>query len=214
MDVYGSGLYQSAQDGAFYFFVGSKTGEVRQFLLRGNDEGKVEAEMVRTLKLATQVEGIVADDDLGYLFAGEEGRGVWRFGAEPADAPEGMLISAIGRDQPLRRADIEGLAIYKSSATEVYLIASSQGSNEYVIFQRGEPHGYVGTFRIAAGDSIDAVEETDGIDVTSLSLGPEFPGGVFVAQDGRNPRGSQNFKIVPWHRIAEAFNPPLASSGR
>lgn len=47
------------------------------------------------------------------------------------------------------------------------------------------------------------VAAVDGIDVTSASLGPAFPHGVFVAQDNENDGGHQNFKLVPWQAIAE-----------
>ncbi|HEY3128388.1 MAG TPA: phytase [Acidobacteriota bacterium] len=57
-------------------------------------------------------------------------------------------------------------------------------------------NSFVKTFRIVEGKGVDAVEETDGIDVTTSNLGPAFPYGVFVAQDGRNDRGNQNFKLV------------------
>jgi 3-phytase len=67
----------------------------------------------------------------------------------------------------------------------------------------------VGTFRIVAG-AIDAVSDTDGIDVTGASLGAAFQGGLFVAQDGSNDGGNQNFKLVPWLQVAGAFSPPLA----
>ena len=48
---------------------------------------------------------------------------------------------------------------------------------------------------------------TDGLDVSSAYFGPNFPGGVFVAQDGRNitPDENQNFKLVPWQRISDAM---------
>jgi len=44
------------------------------------------------------------------------------------------------------------------------------------------------------------VSDTDGIDVTATPLGPRFPRGLFVAQDGRNDGANQNFKLVPWRR--------------
>jgi 3-phytase len=52
-----------------------------------------------------------------------------------------------------------------------------------------------------AGDKIDRVTETDGIDVTTANLGPLFPKGVFIAQDGADDSGKQNFKLVPWQLI-------------
>ena len=57
------------------------------------------------------------------------------------------------------------------------------------------------TFRIVAGNGIDEVTETDGIHVTTANLGPAFPHGVFIAQDGLDNTGKQNFKLVPWQLV-------------
>ena len=47
--------------------------------------------------------------------------------------------------------------------------------------------------------------------MTSAALGPAFPKGLFVAQDGSNtkPSANQNYKLVPWEAIASKFSPPL-----
>jgi myo-inositol-hexaphosphate 3-phosphohydrolase len=39
-------------------------------------------------------------------------------------------------------------------------------------------------------------DEADGIDATTATLGPRYPLGLFVAQDGRNHGGDRNFKLV------------------
>jgi hypothetical protein len=59
------------------------------------------------------------------------------------------------------------------------------------------------------GNGIDGTSDTDGIDVTRAALGEAFPKGLFVAHDGQNDVGHQNFKLVPWQAIAGAFAPPL-----
>ena len=43
----------------------------------------------------------------------------------------------------------------------------------------------------------------DGIYVTAQNLGPMFPKGVFIAQDGLDNNGKQNFKLVPWQLIVK-----------
>jgi 3-phytase len=63
----------------------------------------------------------------------------------------------------------------------------------------------VGAFKIEAGGEVDGVEHADGIDVATTGLGAAFPGGLFVAQDGRNRGGNQNFKLVPWSEIARTL---------
>lgn len=73
---------------------------------------------------------------------------------------------------------------------------------------RAPPHACRGTFRIAAGGAtLDGTQDTDGIDVVSAPLGPRYPHGLLVAQDGINtsPDGStanQNFKLVSWRDVA------------
>jgi hypothetical protein len=56
---------------------------------------------------------------------------------------------------------------------------------------------------------IDGVSNTDGVGVASAFLGSAFPKGVFIAQDGHNTGGNQNFKLVPWENIATAVTPNL-----
>jgi len=88
-------------------------------------------------------------------------------------------------------------------------VLSSQGNNTYAVFRREGNNEYVGSFAVIANGAagIDGISETDGLDVTGQSLGAGFPGGLFVAQDGRNvmPPEAQNFKLVPWERIARAL---------
>jgi 3-phytase len=108
--------------------------------------------------------------------------------------------------------DLEGLTIYYGEKGKGYLIASVQGNSTYAIFDRGGNNKYLGSFSIDAG-AIDGVEETDGLDVCSLPLGANYPHGILVVQDGLNyddmSLSAQNFKIVPWDRIAGLFKPQL-----
>jgi myo-inositol-hexaphosphate 3-phosphohydrolase len=53
----------------------------------------------------------------------------------------------------------------------------------------------VKTFTIEAADGIDAVEKTDGVDVTTRDLGANFPRGL-VVQHGSDDGGTTNFKPV------------------
>ena len=207
--IYGSCLYQSRQTGKVYAFVNAKNlGAVEQWELFDNGSGKIDAKKVRSFNVGSQVEGCVADDARGIFYIGEEAVGIWKYGAEPGDSNEGILVddtSAQGHLTP----DVEGLTIYCTSDGGGYLIASSQGSSAYVIYERGGENRHLGTFRIGEGSGIDRVTGTDGIDVTNCNLGPAFPNGMFVAQDDRNGGDNQNFKLVPWQAIATAFEPPL-----
>ncbi len=200
LEIYGSCLYRSAASGAFYVFVNSKEGDVEQWELVDDGSGTVAGERVRSFSVGSQTEGCVADDELGHLYLGEETKGIWKLGAEPDAAGSGTLIATVTRSGPLV-ADVEGLTIAYGPNGTGYLIASSQGNNSYVVYARGGDNAHVGSFRIGAHQGIDGTEETDGIDVSAAAMGPSFPAGVFVAQDGSNDGGAQNFKLVPFHTI-------------
>ena len=52
------------------------------------------------------------------------------------------------------------------------------------------------------------MSETDGLDVSSLNFGGKWKQGMLVVQDGRKrmPETNQNFKYVPWEKIAQALH--------
>jgi 3-phytase len=109
---------------------------------------------------------------------------------------------------------VEGLALYYLPEGEGYLIASSQGNHSYAIFNRSYPHDYLGSFQIIDGE-IDGVTDTDGIDVYNHAFGSIYPSGLFICQDGSNTESTekkaQNFKMVHWNDIANAFDPKLTT---
>jgi 3-phytase len=205
-EVYGLCMYQSKKMGLFYVFVNAKSGEVEQYELFATDN-KVDARLVRSFKLGTQTEGMVADDEIGILYVGEEKAGIWKFDAEPDGSTEGKFISNSSEDNRNIKYDVEGLAIYATDSINGYLVASSQGNFSYAVFERLGENKYIGSFRITDG-SIDGVEETDGLDITTVAL-PGFPNGMLVVQDGYNYDGrkkkSQNFKYISWEEIGKVL---------
>ena len=100
--------------------------------------------------------------------------------------------------------DVEGLAFAPEGENAGYLVASSQGDNAFAVYSL-PGHQPLGRFRIAEG-AFGSVEETDGIDLDPRGFGPDYPGGLFVAQDGVNPPEAQNFKMVRWDRVLESLN--------
>ena len=175
-------------------------------MLRDDGSGRVAAEAVRELDVGGQVEGCVADDELGDLYVGEEQVGIWRYRAEPDGGEDRVLIAATGDGTLV--ADVEGLAIYRGSDGDGYLVASSQGDSTFSVYARRDG-AHVLRFAVVGGGAVDGVSDTDGIEVTSAALGGAWPDGLFVAQDGDNEGGNQNFKLVSWGEIAAAADPPL-----
>jgi 3-phytase len=196
LDIYGSCMYRSRTTGNVFVIATSEDGEIEQWRLFADRQGLVDAERVRRFDVGSQTEGCVADDALGRLYLGEEERGIWRYQAEPAGGSRRTLVDATGRGGHLD-ADVEGLTILAGPRGAGYLVASSQGDSSFAVYRREGRNAYVGRFRIVGHGPVDAVEGTDGIDAVAAPLGPRFPNGLLVVQDGDNDDGNQNFKLIP-----------------
>jgi 3-phytase len=205
-EPYGLCQYRSPVDGRVYVIINDKQGAVAQYEVQLDQPGAPTLALRRTLMINGQLEGCVADDELARLYIGEERLGIWRVGAEPDAADEPSLIHDVSA--PYLTADIEGLTLYYAQDGDGYLIASSQGSNTYAMFERDGDNAYVTSFRITTG-SIDAAVESDGIEVTNAPLGPLWPDGLFIAQDDHNEGFSRNFKLVSWGDIVAAADVEL-----
>jgi len=174
---YGLSLYHSPKSRKFYAFTVAEDSGVgpEQHELSDDGAGKIQGKKVRAWSLGHS-EGCVADDETGQLYIGEENVGIWKYDAEPNDSTEGKMIARIGENG--FTADVEGLAIYYMPDGAGYLLASSQGNDTFKVFDRKPPHTYVKTF------SVETAGDTDGIDVTNVNLGPEFPQGIFTLHNG------------------------------
>jgi 3-phytase len=205
--IYGLTMYQSAESGKTYVFVTNRSGDVEQLEVT-NTNGVYDAVSIRKFSVGSIAEGMVADDQTGALYVSQEDVALWKYGAEPTDGSVRTQVDKVGTGGHLV-PDIEGLALYKTSDGHGYLIASSQGSDDYVVYDR-ETGEYVTRFNISGtANGVDGVSETAGIEATSVNLGGDFAGGAFIAQDTHND-GNENFKIVSWSSIANAQAVPLA----
>jgi 3-phytase len=209
LDPYGLCMYRSASSGEFYVFINEGgDGRFRQWRLFDNGEGKVAREQVREFPVGSQTEGCVADDELGFLYVGEENHGIWKYAAEPDGGSERALIDSTG-DGGRLTDDVEGLALWIGEEGRGYLIASNQGADNYAVYRREGDNAWVGFFHIVANAElgIDGASETDGLDLSSAALGERYPSGLLVVQDGRNiaPEERQNFKYVSWQDVASTL---------
>jgi len=185
-----------------------------------------------------QVEGMVVDPSRGLLFVAQEDVGIWvvtlwgqhfgpralidrvrEFGipAEFDEVEEECVLDEEadpGFGGEHLSADAEGLTIYRDSHGPGYLFASSQGSDEFVVYGNRGLGGYRATVSVVEGGGIDGVQESDGAAVTSTPLGDAFPHGLLAVHDGNEepggvdgdgePRDATNFKFVPVERFLEA----------
>lgn len=181
-----------------------------------------------------QVEGMVADPEHKVLYAAQEDVGIWsiplngaprlidkvkEYGVPAAYDPETEECAPSGPDPGVGgehiTADAEGLSIYEQDDGEGYLIASSQGDNTFVVYDREDPTDYIGRFRVAPGTLVDGSEVCDGAMVTSAPIG-RFRNGLLVVHDGVNTpddvdengevRENTDFKFVAWEDVAEPLD--------
>jgi 3-phytase len=176
-----------------------------------------------------QFEGLAVDQQTGIAYAGQEDVGIWRIhlagGRDEAERQPFVETRAFDPASPIAR-DVEGLTIYYGVDGAGYLLASSQGAahgknpaaaipeldDSFAVFTREGGNRYLGNFRLVANPAkgIDAVQECDGADVTSVSL-PGFPGGLLITQDGYNDdrfdggHSNTNMKFTPWESVARGF---------
>jgi 3-phytase len=156
---------------------------------------------IREFYLGSEVEGCVVDDASGHLFISEEDVAIWRYDlkADGTGAPPRVRVDAVGSHLA---PDIEGLALAGR-----YLIASAQNVNSpwanwYNIYDKVTSN-LVRQFRVTNGSVSDDCDQTDGIAATTAPLGANFPGGLFVCQDGinANPTQNQSFKFTRLERV-------------
>jgi 3-phytase len=208
----GIALYRRPHDGAVFAIVSPKTGGVTDYLwqYRLESDGRhVTAKLARRFGTfsgigpapgeAGEIEAVVVDDLLGYVYYSDERFGIRKWRADPDADDADVELAAFGTDGYL--GDREGLAIYTRPDGTGYLVSSDQveGGSRLHVYRRegdeGRPHHHP-TLAIIQTSS----DETDGLDVTARPL-PGFPGGALVMMNS----GSRNFQIYRWEDVTAAI---------
>jgi 3-phytase len=212
----GIGLYRRPKDGAIFAIVSPKAGPKENYLwqyrLEDDGTGRVKAIFVRrfgTFGGVGEIEAVAVDDNLGYVYYADETAGIHKWPADP-DAPnasqELALFGTTGYQQ-----DREGIGIYALTAGKGYIVSVDQlpGQSIFHVYRRegepGRPHDHSAVL----ASFIGGADGTDGLDVTSASLGPEFPDGMMVAMNSAR----KNFLLFRWRDIAAVTHPALVSNG-
>ena len=190
---YGLALYRRPADGALFAFVSPrKRGAIRQFLLHDDGSGRLAGSLVRTLGgdvIGDCVEGMVADDELGFLYASDEKRAVLKFHADPDKGD--ALVARFAQGDGIGD-DREGIAIYKRGDGTGYLLLSDQENDSVKVYAREGGNRFLGTVA-TLGSS-----RTDGLDVTSTAAGTRFPHGFLVCHNSPG----RNFIVYDWAHVA------------
>lgn len=196
----GVGLYKRPKDGAIFAIVAPKGREdsptedyLYQFRLVRQADGSVTGTLVRrfgNFSGTKEIEAVVVDDELGFVYYSDEGAGIRKYRADPAHPRARRQVSMFGQEG--YSGDREGLAIYRTEARRGFLIATDQlaGNSVFRVYRREGANRELFAFR---GGS----DATDGIEAASEALGPEFPRGIFVAMNS----SGKNFLLYRWEDI-------------
>jgi len=209
----GIGLYKRSSDGALFAIVAPKTGAsegyLAQYRLTADPGGRISGALVRRFGRFSrrgpaagsigEIEAIVVDDALGYIYYADERFGIHKWHADPDHSDASRELAVFGLEGYQR--DREGLAIYSHADGTGYLVSTDQipGGSIFKLYRReGEP-GAPHTHRVIA-EAQTTADDTDGIEVTSASL-PNLPDGVLVAMNSR----TRTFAIFDWRQLFPGF---------
>ncbi|MBI4877893.1 MAG: phytase [Acidobacteria bacterium] len=201
----GISLYRRPRDGAIFAIVSPKTGPkqgyLAQYRLEDDGAGRVKAVLVRRFGSylgGKEIEAVAVDDALGYVYYADEGYGIHKWHADPDHPEAARELASFGRTE--FAGDHEGIAIYARPNGTGYILCTDQiaGNTHYHIYRReggpGGPHDHARMIQCVRGGA----DSTDGIEVTSAALGPQFPNGLLVVMNS----GPKNFLLYRWEDIA------------
>lgn len=177
-------------------------------------------------------EGMVVDPATGTLWADQELVGVWKLTTDLTSPQLVHKLKRFGQTYSVSNGkcsvnagstsygdsylagDVEGIGLYQAgTSANGYLIVSNQSASFFTVFDR-DGGTYRGAFKVGSAGAIDAVDQTDGVAVTNLPLGPGFPSGMLITQDGKDtPEGGTNFKLTPWSTVAQALGLTIDTGG-
>lgn len=176
-DPMGITLFNDLATGSIYAIVGRKIGPsgsyLWQYLLTDSGQGFVTGAVVRKFGEFSglkEIEALVADNELGFLYASDEGYGVRKYYAHPDSSSAEVASFAFDNVAD----DHEGLSIYKKSDGTGYLILSDQQGQRFNIYTREGDNTYLKSVPTMA-------VESDGNDITAIGLNSTFTNGLFVA---------------------------------
>lgn len=198
-DLMGIALFQNPDTDKSYVIAGRKNGPTDgtylwqyEILTDGNE---ISLELVRKFGAYSglkEIEAIAVDNELGYIYYSDEGAGVRKYYADPEKGNEELSFFA----QEGFADDHEGISIYKIDDQTGYILISDQGANRFHVFPREGSSENPNDHHLITIINTSTIS-SDGSEVSSLALGPNFPHGLFVAMSD-----DKTFQIYRWEDLA------------
>jgi 3-phytase len=198
-DLMGISMYKDTKTGDVFAIVGRKNGPDGEYLwqykLEDNGNNGVKGTLVRKFGKYSgkkEIESIAVDDELGYIYYSDEGVGVRKYYADPAKGNEELALFATTNFA----ADHEGISIYTINDGTGYILVSDQGENNFNVYPREGtakgPHDHPLIKVIPT-----STQESDGSEVTSVSIPGTFESGLFVGMSA-----DKTFQLYRWEDMA------------
>ncbi len=204
----GIALYRRPRDGAIFAIVAPKEGPLEgyleQYRLMDDGTGKVKGEKVREFGIfsgAGEIEAVVVDDELGYVYYADEDVGLRKYHADPDHPMARRELAFFGREG--YQGNREGLAIYATGKGKGFLISTDQvkGNSRYLLYRRegtaADPNDHSEVVAVIEGGA----DSTDGIEAVSRPLGRSFPRGLLAVMNS----AGKNFFLYNWADIEAAI---------
>lgn len=199
-DPMGIALFTRPADQEVFAVVGRKSGPATDYLwqyrLKANANGVVTGELVRKFGAYSgkkEIEAIVVDNELGYVYYSDEQHGVRKYLADP-DEKDNTELAVFAREG--FKDDHEGIAIYKTGDSTGYLLISNQAAHTLMVYPRESRNGDH-DHPLLAEIPVKAME-TDGVDASAVALGDAFPEGLVVSMST-----DQTFHFYDWRTVLE-----------
>lgn len=178
----GVALYRRPSDGKIFLILSRKQGPVDgnylwQYQLIAGKDKTIELQKVRSFGLfsgePSEIEAIMVDDSLGFIYYSDEGKGIRKYHADPSMGNE--EIALFGTNDFAE--DREGIALWPTGESTGYILVSNQQDNSFNVYPRNP---YNNKYELIARLRLSTIE-SDGCELLAKPLGPMFPNGVFVA---------------------------------
>jgi 3-phytase len=197
-DLMGVAVYHDRDNNKHYVIAGRKDGPTDgtylwQYLIKGSEEG-IELELVRKFGNYSghkEIEAIVVDNELGFIYYSDEGVGARKYYADPSKGNEELALFATTGFT----LDHEGISIYKTGEGTGYILVSDQEANKFHVFPREgspeDPHQH----KSLAILNLSTIS-SDGSESSNRAFGSIFPKGFFVAMSD-----DKTFQIYRWEDL-------------
>src|SRR5690554_380968 len=198
----GVAAYKNPMTDKTYVVVGRKEGKSGEYLFQYEllaENGYITGKLVRKFGNYSgkkEIEAIMVDNELGYIYYSDEGAGVRKYYADPEKGNEELAFFG----QTEFKRDHEGIALYKTNEKEGYILVSDQQANNFIVFKReGEannPHQH----KMIAKIPFSTIE-SDGADAINFNFGAPFEKKLFVAMSN-----GKVFHLYDWGIIQQEID--------